>query len=206
MVFLWDIDGVLIQHERYFSQHIEAEHEGAIAILNEYYSSGINQDCDRGLLDPRIEIQPYIERIGWKGDGQSYLQAQYDFEMQFIDRELLARIEASRSRAKHFIATNQNPLRKAVLMRELRIGAIFDGAFFSCDFGRIKPELGYFEHVVSRLEAERMLVKGERLVFFDDVAANVEGARLAGIEAHQVRSREEARELFARIYSELIPS
>lgn len=199
MVILWDIDGVLIQHERYFLQQIEGEYEGAIAILTEYYSSGVNRDCDRGVRDPCVEIRPYIERLGWKGDARSYLLAQYGFEAQLVDRELLAEIEASRGRAKHYLATNQNPLRKAVLARELRIDSVFDGAFFSCDFGRIKPELGYFEHVLSRLRAAGDLGQRERVVFFDDLAENVEGARQAGIESYRVGSREEARALFAEV-------
>jgi putative hydrolase of the HAD superfamily len=53
-----------------------------------------------------------------------------------------------------------------------------DAAVFSCDHGLIKPDPALYRILVGKLGCEP-----EEIVFFDDVQANVEGARAAGIKA-----------------------
>jgi putative hydrolase of the HAD superfamily len=57
------------------------------------------------------------------------------------------------------------------------------GHFVSHRVGRRKPERASFEHV-----AREMGVPIGRVLFFDDLPANVEGARAAGMQAVLVRS------------------
>ena len=59
--------------------------------------------------------------------------------------------------------------------------ARFTDIYTSCDIGHRKPDVEAFRHV-----AGRMGVAPERIVFFDDMAENVEGARRAGLQAFQV--------------------
>lgn len=78
------------------------------------------------------------------------------------------------------LATNQQEHRKG-LMLDLGYGDLVDTAFFSCDLGAAKPDPAYFERILERLGVERQ--DAGRVVFLDDVPANVEAAASVGIVA-----------------------
>jgi putative hydrolase of the HAD superfamily len=59
----------------------------------------------------------------------------------------------------------------------------FREVFVSSTIGLRKPDAEAYHHVVQAIG-----VPASRIVFFDDVAENVEGARAVGIHAVQVRS------------------
>jgi putative hydrolase of the HAD superfamily len=62
----------------------------------------------------------------------------------------------------------------------------FRELFLSSRIGLRKPDAAAFDHVVSAIGIEP-----ERIVFFDDLIENVEGARACGLIAVQVRSSED---------------
>jgi putative hydrolase of the HAD superfamily len=55
--------------------------------------------------------------------------------------------------------------------------------FLSSTIGLLKPEAAAYDHVVKAIR-----VPASRILFFDDLAANVEGARARGLHAVQVKS------------------
>ncbi|WP_407160190.1 HAD family hydrolase [Bradyrhizobium sp. STM 3557] len=59
----------------------------------------------------------------------------------------------------------------------------FREVFLSSSIGLRKPDAEAYDHVVRAIG-----VPAERIVFFDDLAANIEGARARGLQAVQVRS------------------
>jgi putative hydrolase of the HAD superfamily len=59
----------------------------------------------------------------------------------------------------------------------------FRELFLSSSIGLRKPDTAAYDHVVKAIG-----VPASRIVFFDDLAENVEGARAAGLHAVQVRS------------------
>jgi len=59
----------------------------------------------------------------------------------------------------------------------------FREVFLSSSIGLRKPDAAAYDHVVKAIG-----VPASRIVFFDDVAENVEGARAVGIHAVQVKS------------------
>jgi len=63
-----------------------------------------------------------------------------------------------------------------------------DTAVFSCDVKQIKPERDIYETLIAKLGC-----RPEEIVFFDDLAVNVEGARKAGIQAYLWTGLEEAQ-------------
>ncbi len=65
--------------------------------------------------------------------------------------------------------------------------ADFEAAFFSCDFGMVKPEPAFYRLCLSRLG-----VRAEECVFVDDSEVNAEGARAVGIHALVFRTAREA--------------
>jgi glucose-1-phosphatase len=59
----------------------------------------------------------------------------------------------------------------------------FREIFLSSSIGLRKPDAEAYDHVVKAIG-----VPAERIVFFDDLAANIDGARARGLQAVQVRS------------------
>ncbi|SFN31985.1 HAD family phosphatase [Variovorax sp. OV329] len=69
-----------------------------------------------------------------------------------------------------------------------RIEPAFDQVFASSDIGLRKPERAAFEHVCREIG-----LPPQSLLFFDDLAENVAGARACGLQAVQVRSPQDVR-------------
>ena len=76
-----------------------------------------------------------------------------------------------------YLATNQHSYRRDIMLG-LGYGELVDATFFSCDVGAAKPEVAYLERILARLD-----VPAHRVVFVDDMPANVEAAASLGIVA-----------------------
>ena len=68
----------------------------------------------------------------------------------------------------------------------------FDVCVWSCEKGCAKPDQNIYRDCLSALSCEP-----GRVIFFDDRACNVEGAKQAGIDAHLFESAEKARDIVA---------
>jgi putative hydrolase of the HAD superfamily len=70
----------------------------------------------------------------------------------------------------------------------------FRQVFLSSTIGLRKPDAAAYDHVVKAIG-----VPAERIVFFDDVAANIEGARARGLVAVHVTSPDDVAETLAAL-------
>jgi len=70
----------------------------------------------------------------------------------------------------------------------------FRQVFLSSSIGLRKPDAAAYDHVVRAIG-----VPAERIVFFDDVAANIEGARARGLVAVHVTSPDDVAETLAAL-------
>ena len=78
------------------------------------------------------------------------------------------------------LGTNQERHRAAHMRTVLGYDALFDASCYSCDLGVMKPDPGFFAAAARRIGAEP-----SSILFIDDSAGNVEGARAAGLAAEQ---------------------
>jgi putative hydrolase of the HAD superfamily len=76
------------------------------------------------------------------------------------------------------LATNQHASRGRYMSSVLGYHALFDREFYSYQLGFAKPDHGYFRAIVDALE-----IAPEQLLFIDDHAPNIEGAREVGLNA-----------------------
>ena len=84
--------------------------------------------------------------------------------------------------------SNTNALDVQRFRDELRLQDAFDRCFFSNEIGLRKPDAGCYRHVVDALN-----VRANEIAFFDDSRECVDGARAAGLHAHQVVGLDELR-------------
>jgi FMN phosphatase YigB (HAD superfamily) len=198
---LFDIDGVLIKHKDYFSGYLEKHgYLNASKILDEFYTGSTNKECDRGTLDPFIEIEPYIKRINWAKSTKEFFDEQYNYEEQYIDYEILDYIRGiNQNNVPCYIASNQNSYRKIFLVEKMKIDEVFNNAFFSSDFGYVKPEMNYWDYMYKSLLMKNKNIKVQDIVFFDDICENVESAKKYGFISYQIENTTNIKELINSI-------
>ena len=69
-----------------------------------------------------------------------------------------------------------------------------DGAIFSYEIKQIKPDAAIFEALF-----EKYQIKAEESVFLDDLQANIEGAKLVGMQGIVFTGLEEAKEALKKL-------
>jgi putative hydrolase of the HAD superfamily len=94
-----------------------------------------------------------------------------------VKQPMLAAVRAVRDLGLRCgLATNQQNLRGAYMRSSLGFEKIFDEQFYSFEIGFAKPEAGYFQTIMNRID-----VPPDRVLFIDDHDGNVAGARGIGI-------------------------
>ena len=88
-----------------------------------------------------------------------------------------------RERYPLYLLSNNNPIALPLCLKAMREAGVdpditFKGQFISCELKLLKPSPAFYQEVVRRIG----LPAGD-ILFIDDSAANVEGARAVGMEA-----------------------
>lgn len=139
---------------------------------------GTFEDCLLGRADLVDVLPPFLESWGWPGSTTEFLDEWLTVENAPREAVLDVVAELRRRRMPCFIASSQERHRARYLATEMGFDRLFDGLFFSSDLGAAKPHRDFYAAIARRLGHA-----GANLLFFDDVASNVEGARSDGWRA-----------------------
>jgi FMN phosphatase YigB (HAD superfamily) len=94
-----------------------------------------------------------------------------------VEEEILRAIQGlRRTGIDCYLATNQESYRAHHMSEVLGYADLFDGAFYSCQLGSMKPDAGYFRSILRQIE----LPPGN-VLFLDDHQANVDAAQSVGL-------------------------
>jgi putative hydrolase of the HAD superfamily len=107
---------------------------------------------------------------------------------------IAALLAAAARRMPLYAFSNTNPAHVAYFsVAYAELLSHFRTVFLSSTIGLRKPDAAAYDHVV-----EAIGVPASRILFFDDLAANIEGARARGLQAIHVTSTDDvARALTA---------
>jgi putative hydrolase of the HAD superfamily len=153
----------------------------------EFFRTPVFMEVLRGRLDLYVALHEYFETKGLADRLEEFVA--YWFEKDaVIDRELLAMIDAWRQRTggRVFTASNQEHHRIAYLRDHAGLGAHFDEIIYSAALGVCKPERVFFTNAQARMGVSA----AQSILFVDDRAANVDGARMCGWRAMLYRGPE----------------
>jgi putative hydrolase of the HAD superfamily len=134
----------------------------------------------QGRLDLYVALHGYLEPRGLADRMEEFVA--YWFEKDaVIDRTVLAEADAWRRRTggRCFAASNQEHYRAAYLRDNAGLGAHFDEIIYSAALGVCKPDRVFYTTAQARMG----VTAGQSILFVDDRAANVDGARMAGWRA-----------------------
>jgi putative hydrolase of the HAD superfamily len=170
---LFDVDGVLVHPWRWQEQLIQKY--GITPAMTRPFFTGPFAECAAGRADVLDVLPPFLETWGWPESPRSFVE-QWCVAEHAPDSEVLAIVEELRRRGvKCFVASTQERHRAHYLATVMAFEHQFDGLFFSCDIGSAKPQREFFTAI-----AEQLSIAPHELLFFDDVAGHVQGARDCG--------------------------
>ena len=174
-VLLLDVDGVLVTPPEMFGERLFRQYPDVAA---EFFYGPFMQ-ASRGKLDLYDVLPPYLEHFEYAGSVNDFLQEWLSSE-NHPNLPMLAAVRELRSLGwPVYLATNQERHQVRYLLEDMRLGEITDGEFSSASIGERKPDAAYFARATRRLN-----LPPAQIVFWDDVQANVDAARLAGWTAH----------------------
>ncbi|WP_349631479.1 HAD family phosphatase [Bradyrhizobium sp. BR 10289] len=188
---LFDMDNVLCDYDRGKRVACLAELSGSTsAFIHEaIWGSGFELLGDSGTLDTADYLRGFGERIGYPLSLEEWVEARRR-SMQ-ADRAMLEIVRRLRETVDIAILTNNTTLvadHIDTLLPELR--PLFGSKIYaSARFKTAKPDPHCYRLCLSELQAEPKTV-----LFVDDLAANVAGARKAGLLAHHHSSVETFRQ------------
>lgn len=178
-LILFDLNGVLYRYDR----DARIADLGSIANLSPQavkaaiWESGFEDTGDSGLLDEAAYLLGFGVRLGYLLSETEWLAAQAVALTPIA--ETLALLPRLRPQVRCAVLTNNNLLVKrhfAALYPEIAamMGTL---AFVSAEFGARKPEAEAYRRCVGQIGVDPAAT-----LFIDDSAANVAGARKAGLQ------------------------
>lgn len=181
-----DIDyrGSLIQIKRELPEEIHSK-------VDSFYLTDFHREYEKGMIDSsqfRDEVRSYFE-ADWTDQKVDFL---WNSLLGKIPKERLELVKKLRKNYQVGVLSNTNHIHILGVNEILKadhglenFDPIFDWVFLSHEMGLAKPSLEIYELLVKELHTTP-----DRVIFFDDMAANVAGAREAGIRAIQVTGPE----------------
>ena len=182
---LFDFGGVLIEidFDRVFARWAKLAGAPFEQVKQRFDHGEAYQQHERGEIDAADYFQALRETLGIDLTDADFA----DGWQQVFGQEIaptVALLERLARRIPLYLLSNTNELHFAYMSRRYAdtLG-LLDKWFVSCRMGARKPERASFEYVSRELG-----VPLDRILFFDDTHANVEGARAAGVPSVWVRS------------------
>lgn len=187
---LLDADGVVIRpRHKYFSEKFSEDYGVPMDDILPFFK-GEYKKASVGEVDIREVLPPYLEKWGWKGTVDEFLQYWYEGERD-VDERVLEAVRGLRdSGARVYLASDNEVGRARYLMEEVGLQKDFDGGFFSSGLGVTKSSPHFFEKV-----AESLQVEPSQIDYWDDDPKNVVVAKGVGVNAHTYESFEEFEEI-----------
>ena len=148
--------------------------EDADGFIDEVFE--VERPALAGAGDLIADMEGLLRRRGSAADATEILRLLNAIHVHSEVLEVVARLRESGVRC--YLTSNQQRHRAAYMSDTLGYRAHFDGEFYSCDLGHVKPSRAYFERVLDAIRTPP-----NRVLFLDDHEVNVKGAREAGIHA-----------------------
>ena len=180
---VFDMDGVLCHYRRARRLALLASWSGrtADAIHAAIWRSGFEDEAERGLVSAADYLKGFGERMGYPLRAKQWVMAR---RMAIEPDEAVLAMARELGTYRPVGMFTNNPF----LLKE-HLAEVFPAAHeifgtravFSAELGRSKPDPEAFRRLAARLE-----VAPDELLYLDDDAAYVAGARDAGLLAERV--------------------
>ncbi len=169
---LLDADGVVLNKGEFFSEKFAREYNVPLEEVLEFFKGPFG-DCQAGTKDLKEEVAPFLEKWGWQGSVDDFLN--YWFQDVQIDPGIYELVEKYHEKGiKCYLASNNESYRARAIQDKL--GGLLDGYFFSADLKMKKDNPEFFKHILGQLD-----LPANEVNFVDNDEKNVEAAKETGI-------------------------
>ncbi|MDQ2677854.1 MAG: HAD-IA family hydrolase [Actinomycetota bacterium] len=181
LAVIFDLDGVI----RDWNDSEMSDVETAFGLApGTILAVGFSEDLGPASMTGRLTYREWMDEIRRRvieehGGSVAGALDEWEANVGLVDTEMLSVVRTVRRQSTVALLSNattrlRSDLHKLDLIDEL------DVIFNTAEIGIAKPDPDVFRHVLGELGIE-----ADQAVFVDDLAVNVEGARAAGITAHQ---------------------
>ena len=173
---LFDADGVLQQPMEGGRERL-ASLCGVPSRKEEFVTDFLSAEmpCLRGDADMTEVIGEVLKR--WDSPYSVEHAIETHTKIVAMNPESIEVVRALRkSGVPAYLATNQHEYRAQYMSEVFGYADLFDGEFYSCRLGAMKPDPDYFHSIL-----ESLPIPAERLLFIDDRERNVFAAKSVGI-------------------------
>ncbi len=190
---LFDVDGVLIDISIDKAQEQLQKDWGITPSQTEHFFKNEFVECIKGELDLKEVLAHYLAAWRWNDSVNAFLD--YWFESQKdIDERLLEEVQNLKKKGlRVYLATNQEKYRAEYFLHRLGFKDIFDGMFASYELGFTKKNPEFF-----RIVLEKIHLKPEEVLFWDDHMSYVQAAQSVGIQAEFYANFEQYRKIMEK--------
>ena len=189
-LLLFDFGGVLIEFAgpKELGAHVRWPSTPEV-ILKRWTECPHTDEFERGKLSPVEWAERFIRDWDVNLKPEEFLTKFTTWSRRVLPgaKELL---EQLRGRYRLAALSNSNELHWERNTNELRIIELFEFAIASHEVGLCKPDPQIYKIAIDRAKVS----SPDAIVFFDDLAANVEAAKSVGMRAFQVRGVDELRD------------
>lgn len=185
---IFDLGNVLISvNEQRSLERFAARTGKPVEEINNYfYTTPHATELSLGKITKRQFYWTVSQALGFPGDYDELALLWSD-----IFEPIPAMIELAQSlatRRPRLLLSNTNVIHADFFLERYPWINEFDAVILSHEVGLLKPDAAIY-----RLAVERTGVPAERVVFIDDLSANVQGAQAAGLQAIHHQSPEQTR-------------
>jgi glucose-1-phosphatase len=187
---VFDMDGVLCRYRRERRLALLAAWSGRTSeeIHDAIWASGFENDAERGLLSADEYLEGWGERLGYALTAAQWIEARRVAIEPDVGVLSLARA-LGRQRVVGMFTNNPLLLKRHLADVFPDAAAIFgERATFSSELGRTKPDPEAFRRLAAKLG-----LAPARILYIDDDATYVTGAREAGLSAHHAIGEQAVR-------------
>ena len=182
---IFDLDGVIRDWNDDAMNDLEAAFGLPPGVI---LAVGFGSDLGPAATTGRITYREWMDEIRRRivdefGDSVIGALDEWEANVGMVDTEMLAVLRAVRRHCTAAVLSNGTTRLRRDL-HTLDLIDEFDIIFNTAEIGIAKPDPAVFHLVLATLE-----VTVDDVVFIDDLVENVEGARTAGLRAHQHTDR-----------------
>lgn len=143
-------------------------------------------DLESGRIGGDAFLNEAAARIGFKAPiGELRRAWQEIFEPIELTHQLVHRWKGAKGL---FLLSNTNDLHAEYFLSKFPVFEAFENAVYSHEAGVMKPDPDIYAQAISKFE-----VDPARTLFIDDLAPNIEAARVAGFHVHQYNEAQHER-------------
>jgi glucose-1-phosphatase len=187
---VFDMDGVLCRYriERRLALLASWSGQSPDAIHAAIWRSGFEDEAERGVVSADEYLRGFGERLGYPLSAAQWVEARREAMEPDLAVLSLAR-QLSTDHPVGMFTNNPLLLKRHIAEVFPAVPDIFGTrAVFSAELGRSKPDPEAFRRLAARLG-----VAPDQILYFDDDATYVAGAREAGLSAHPVGEAADVR-------------